>query len=46
MRNMASLRAQPARGFLLKRKSRRDRMRAKLRAVKEALRRRMHEPGR
>jgi RNA-directed DNA polymerase len=31
-------------GFLLKRKSRRDRMRAKLRAVKEALRRRMHEP--
>ncbi len=31
-------------GFLLKRKSRRDRMRAKLRAVKQALRRRMHEP--
>jgi RNA-directed DNA polymerase len=31
-------------GFLLKRKSRRDRMRAKLRAVREALRRRMHEP--
>jgi RNA-directed DNA polymerase len=31
-------------GFLLKRKSRRDRLRAKLRAVKEALRRRMHEP--
>jgi group II intron reverse transcriptase/maturase len=31
-------------GFQLKRKSRRDRLRAKLRAVKEALRRRMHEP--
>jgi group II intron reverse transcriptase/maturase len=31
-------------GFQLKRKSRRDRMRAKLRAVKEALRRRMHAP--
>jgi group II intron reverse transcriptase/maturase len=31
-------------GFQLKRKSRRDRMRAKLRAVKEVLRRRMHEP--
>jgi len=31
-------------GFLLKRTSRRDRMNAKLRAVKEALRRRMHEP--
>jgi RNA-directed DNA polymerase len=31
-------------GFLLKRKSRRDRMRATLRAVKEALRRRMHQP--
>ncbi|HTP84925.1 MAG TPA: group II intron reverse transcriptase/maturase [Alphaproteobacteria bacterium] len=31
-------------GFQLKRKSRRDRMRTKLRAVKEALRRRMHEP--
>jgi RNA-directed DNA polymerase len=30
-------------GFQLKRKSRRDRMRAKLRAVKEELRRRMHE---
>ncbi len=30
--------------FQLKRKSRRDRMRAKLRAIKEALRRRMHEP--
>src|SRR3954465_1735405 len=30
--------------FLLKRKSRRDRMRARLRAVKEALRRRMHQP--
>jgi RNA-directed DNA polymerase len=30
-------------GFLVKRKTRRDRMRAKLRAVKEALRRRMHE---
>jgi len=31
-------------GFLLKRKSRRDRMRAKLRAVKEELRKRMHQP--
>src|SRR6476469_8657018 len=31
-------------GFLLKRKSRRDRMRATLRVVKEALRRRMHQP--
>lgn len=31
-------------GFLLKRKSRRDRMRAKLQAVKEGLIRRMHEP--
>jgi len=31
-------------GFLLKRKSRRDRKRAKLRAIKEELRRRMHEP--
>jgi RNA-directed DNA polymerase len=31
-------------GFLLKRKSRRDRMRAKLQAVKEELRRRRHEP--
>jgi RNA-directed DNA polymerase len=31
-------------GFQLKRKSRRDRMRAKLRAIKEELRRRMHEP--
>jgi RNA-directed DNA polymerase len=30
--------------FLLKRKSRRDRMRATVRAVKEALRRRMHQP--
>ena len=30
--------------FQLKRKSRRDRMRAKLRAIKEELRRRMHEP--
>jgi RNA-directed DNA polymerase len=30
--------------FQLKRKSRRDRMRATLRAVKEALRRRMHQP--
>ncbi len=31
-------------GFLLKRKSRRDRMRARLRALKDELRRRMHEP--
>ena len=31
-------------GFQLKRKSRRDRMRAKLRAIKEELRRRMHAP--
>jgi RNA-directed DNA polymerase len=31
-------------GFLLKRKSRRDRMRAKLRAVQEELRKRMHQP--
>ena len=31
-------------GFQLKRKSRRDRMRAKLRAIKEELRRCMHEP--
>ena len=31
-------------GFQLKRKTRRDRMRARLRAVKEGLRRRMHEP--
>ena len=31
-------------GVLLKRKSRRDRKRAKLRAIKEELRRRMHEP--
>src|SRR4051794_23845315 len=31
-------------GFQLKRKSRRDRMRATLRAVREALRRRMHQP--
>jgi group II intron reverse transcriptase/maturase len=31
-------------GFQLKRKSRRDRMRAKLRAIKEELRRRLHEP--
>ena len=30
--------------FQLKRKSRRDRMRAKLRAIKDELRRRMHEP--
>ena len=30
-------------GFQLKRKSRRDRMRAKLREIKEALRRRMHD---
>jgi len=30
--------------FQLKRKSRRDRMRAKLREIKEALRRRMHRP--
>lgn len=30
--------------FQLKRKTRRDRMRAKLRAIKEELRRRMHEP--
>src|SRR5436309_6007407 len=30
--------------FLIKRKSRRDRMRAKLRAIKQALRRRMHQP--
>ena len=30
--------------FQLKRKSRRDRMRAKLRVIKEELRRRMHEP--
>jgi group II intron reverse transcriptase/maturase len=30
--------------FQLKRKSRRDRMRAKLRAIKEELRRRMHDP--
>ena len=30
--------------FLIKRKSRRDRMRAKLQAVKEGLRRRMHRP--
>ena len=31
-------------GFQLKRKTRRDRMRLRLRAVKEGLRRRMHEP--
>ena len=31
-------------GFLLRRMSRRDRMRAKLRAIKEELRRRWHEP--
>jgi group II intron reverse transcriptase/maturase len=31
-------------GFQLKRKSRRDRMRAKLKAIKDELRRRMHEP--
>ena len=31
-------------GFLLKRKTRSDRMRAKLKEIKEALRRRMHEP--
>jgi RNA-directed DNA polymerase len=30
--------------FLLKRKTRRDRMRGRLRAIKEELRRRMHEP--
>ena len=30
--------------FLLKRKTRRDRMRAKLREIKEELRRRMHQP--
>jgi hypothetical protein len=30
--------------FLLKRRTRRDRMRAKLREIKEELRRRMHEP--
>ena len=30
--------------FLLKRKTRRDRMRAKLRAIKQELRRRMHQP--
>jgi RNA-directed DNA polymerase len=30
--------------FLIKRKSRRDRMRAKLKAVKQELRRRMHQP--
>jgi group II intron reverse transcriptase/maturase len=30
--------------FLIKRKTRRDRMRAKLKAVKEELRRRMHQP--
>jgi group II intron reverse transcriptase/maturase len=30
--------------FLLKRKTRRDRIRAKLRVVKEAMRRRMHQP--
>src|SRR6202040_1742194 len=30
--------------FLLKRKTRRDRMRVRLRAIKEELRRRMHEP--
>src|ERR1700726_3897942 len=30
--------------FLLKRKSRRDRMRAKLRAIKQELRQRMHQP--
>jgi group II intron reverse transcriptase/maturase len=31
-------------GFLVKRKSRRDRMRAKLREIKEELRQRMHQP--
>ena len=31
-------------GFQIKRKSRRDRMRVKLREIKEALRKRMHEP--
>jgi RNA-directed DNA polymerase len=31
-------------GFLLKRKTRRDRMRDRLRKIKEGLRRRMHEP--
>ena len=30
--------------FLLKRKTRRDRMRAKLRAIKQEMRRRMHQP--
>src|SRR4029078_3519214 len=30
--------------FLLKRKTRRDRMRAKLREIKEELRRQMHQP--
>jgi len=31
-------------GFLIKRKSRRDRMRAKLQAIKQELRQRMHQP--
>jgi RNA-directed DNA polymerase len=31
-------------GFLIKRKTRRDRLRAKLKEVKEALKRRMHQP--
>ena len=30
--------------FFIERKTRRDRMRAKLKAIKEELRRRMHEP--
>ena len=36
--------AQRKGGFLLKRKSRGDRMRAKLKEIKEGLRKRMHEP--
>jgi RNA-directed DNA polymerase len=38
------LRQIPAGLFLLKRKSRRDRMRAKIQEVKKELRRRMHQP--
>ena len=38
------LRQDPARAFLLQRKTRRDRMRAKLKEIKEELRRRMHQP--
>ena len=34
----------PQGAFQLKRQTRRDRMRAKLRAIKEELKRRMHEP--